>query len=167
MNIFTKKDIKNGAVVELRNGQRYLKVDNSLFGLKNDELYENNTSYMLLHYYDYNLKSTFSSDYDIMKVLNPKTKYMLLDLCHDTLLALRHKNFSWTWEREEKKKIKLKDMTFEQYDKWTDKHCRSSNCKSCIFYKVPCGEWHDDCWICNKEIYSEKFLNQEIGIEEE
>lgn len=167
MNNFTKKDIKNGAVVELRNGKRFLKVDNSLFGLKNDELYENNTSYMLLHYYDYNLKSAFSSDYDIMRVLNPKTKYMLLDLCHDALLALRHKDFSWTWEREEKKKIKLKDMTFEQYDKWTDKHCRGTNCKSCIFYKVPCGEWHDDCWICNKEIYSEKFLNQEIGIEEE
>ena len=122
---------------------------------------------MLLYYYDDNLKSSASSDYDIMRVLTPKTEYMLLDLCHDALLALRHKDFSWTWEREEKKKIKLKDLTLEQYENWKDKNCLNMKCKDCNFYKVSCDEQRDDCWIKNKDLYNEKFLNQEIEIEEE
>lgn len=167
MSDFTKKDIKNGAVVELRNGQRYLKVDNGLFELKNDKLYENKFSYMLLSYYDDNLTYKSDSDYDIMKVLNPNTNLFLGDYnAASALLTLNYLDFSWTWERKETKKIKLKDMTLEQYKKWCKDNCSDTKCTSCIFYKVSCGEWREDCWITNKEVYSEKFLNQEVELGE-
>ena len=170
MNNFTKKDIKNGAIVELRDGERYLKVDNTLLGLYNNVLKENHIGYMLLDCYESNLTYKSNSDYDIMKILNPTTIFSINgDNCISALLSLNYVDFSWTWEREEKrmKKVKLKDMTFEQYNKWAGKNCRSSFCKECVFYNVNCGRWRDDCWINNKELYSEKFLNQEIEIEEE
>lgn len=168
MNNFTKKDIKNGAIVELRNGKRFLKVDNSLFGLKNDELYANSTSYMLLDYYDENLRYKPDVEYDIMKILNSTTIFSI-DGCGrvSALLPLNYVNFSWTWEREETRKIKLKDLTPEQYKKWCKDNCSDTKCTSCIFYKVSCDERMDDCWIKNKDLYNEKFLNQELEIEEE
>lgn len=167
MNNFTKKDIKNGAVVELRNGKRFLKVDNALFGLMNNVLKENYTSYMLLDYYDENLRYKPDAEYDIMKILNSTTIFSI-DGCGrvSALLPLNYVNFSWTWEREEKKKIKLKDLTLEQYKKWEDKNCLNMDCKDCNFYKVSCDDRKDDCWINNKDLYNEKFLNQEVEIEE-
>lgn len=171
MDNFTKKDIKNGAVVELRNGERYLKVDNTLLVLFNNILKEDHTSYMLLNYYNDNLtyKSDSNSDsnYDIMKVLNPDTNLFIGNYnAASALLTLNYLDFSWTWERKEKKKIKLKDLTCEQYKNWKNKQCRSSNCKNCIFYTVSCGEWRNDCWVNNKDLYNEKFLNQEVELGE-
>lgn len=162
MDNFTKKDIKNGAVVELRDGGRYLKVDDTILSL------DMSGDFMPLQKYDNNLNCILSGaeEFDIMKVLNPKENKENENCCNLALCNIKEKDVNWTWEREEKKKIKLKDMTFEQYDKWTDKHCRGTNCKSCIFYKVPCGEWRNDCWINNKELYNENFLNQEVELGE-
>ena len=63
-----------------------------------------------------------------------------------------------------KKKIKLKDLTEKQYETWCKENCDNMNCKNCPFYKVQCslGEF---CWVRNKDIYSNKFLDQEIEIE--
>lgn len=79
--------------------------------------------------------------------------------------------FSGDWEivKEEKesKKVKLRDLTEEQFMKycdsftWTDKS--EKNCFKCIFYNVSC--WND--WIKHKDLYSDKFLDQEVEIEEE
>lgn len=164
---FTKKDIKNGAVVELRSGERFLKLDNTLLGLYNNVLKENYTSFLLLEYYEYDLTYKVNSKYDIMKILNPDNTFFIRNYnSASALLALNFINFSWTWERKETRKIKLKDLTPEQYENWKDEHCCGSNCKNCIFYKVSCGAWSGDCWINNKEVYSENFLNQEIEWEE-
>lgn len=160
---FTKEDIKNGAVVELRNGERFLKLDNTLLGLYNNKLKENHTSYLLLDYYENNLKYVIDSKYDIMKILNPDNNLFIKNYNGaSALLALNFNNFSWTWERKEKQKIKLKDMTMKDYDKWQQKNCKGLNCRVCPFRLVRCSVLEG--WISNKDLYSEKFLNQEIEL---
>lgn len=75
------------------------------------------------------------------------------------------------WEIvEEKKKVKLRDLTEEQFKKWVLKNCVNydGNCKGCPFQRVQCNSspsanyW----WIRNKDLYSDKFLDQEVEIEE-
>lgn len=160
MNNFTKEDIKNGAIVELRNGEHFIKIDSTLLKITMTGIY------LPLKLYNNDLTYK-NSDFDIMRVLNPRENEFYKEACNKALFDFICCNVKWTWEREEKKKIKLKDLTPEQYENWKNEHCCGSNCKNCIFYKVSCGAWSGDCWINNKEVYSENFLNQEIEIEEE
>lgn len=62
-------------------------------------------------------------------------------------------------------KKKLKDISLEEFKVWSIKNCKQSSCEKCVFSKVCCDEVSSDCWINNKDIYSDKFLNQEIEIE--
>ena len=77
--------------------------------------------------------------------------------------------FSDNWEIvREPKKVKLRDLTEEQYKKWFRDNCRIySNCKDCPFNKVNCFVVSDSLWLKHKDLYSNKFLYQEIEIEEE
>lgn len=159
MNNFTKEDIKNGAIVELRNGEHFIKIDSTLLKITMTGLY------LPLKLYNNDLTYK-NSDFDIMRVLNPRENEFYKEACNKALFDFICYNVKWTWERKEKKKIKLKDLTPEQYENWKNEHCCGSNCKNCIFYKVSCGAWSGDCWINNKEVYSENFLNQEIEWEE-
>ena len=165
MNNFTKKDIKNGAIVETRNGQRFLKIGKTLLNMTMDG------SFIALDGYYDNLKYSryADSEYDIMKILNPHNNIFKEESCNLAVWSVKKlgKYVVWTWERKEKKKIKLKDLTPEQYKKWCKDNCSDTKCTSCIFYKVSCGDWREDCWITNKDVYNEKFLNQELEIEEE
>ena len=63
-----------------------------------------------------------------------------------------------------KQKIKLRDLTEKQYETWRKENCMGVNCNTCPFLRARCilGEF---CWVKNKDIYSDKFLNQEIEIE--
>lgn len=75
------------------------------------------------------------------------------------------------WEIvEEKKKVKLRDLTKEQYNKWIKNNCTKYGdyCNGCPFQKVGCDndENKKDWWIDNKDLYSDKFLDQEIEVEE-
>ena len=74
------------------------------------------------------------------------------------------------WEVvEEKKKVKLRDLkTQEQLEKWKERNCEGSKCKDCVFNqnKVNCI-YVAYCWIKDKSIFSDKFLDQEIEIEVE
>lgn len=163
---FTKEDIKNGAVVELRNGERYLKLDNTLLGLYNNRLKEKYTYYLLLDYYENNLNYTIDSNYDIMKILNPDNNLFITNYNGaSALLALNFINFSWTWDRKEKKKIKLKDLSYNQYIEWIKDNCSNLVCEYCPFYKADCRKGNTS-WVNNKDLYSEKFLNQEIEMED-
>ena len=66
---------------------------------------------------------------------------------------------------KEPKKKKLRDLTVEEYKKWFDKNCSSDlDCKDCIFNNVMCP-MDNQCWVNNKELYSDSFLNQEIEVE--
>lgn len=62
-------------------------------------------------------------------------------------------------------KKKLKDISLEELKVWSIKNCKQLSCEKCVFSKVCCNEFSSDCWINNKDIYSDKFLNQEIEIE--
>lgn len=161
MDNFTKKDIKNGAVVELRDGERYLKVDDTLLKL------DMSGNFMPLQKYDNNLNCIFSGgeNFDIMKILNPKENKENENCCNLALCNIKEKDVNWTWERKETRKIKLKDLTMEEYRKWLKKNCKSINCRDCPFRLVRCIDTMEG-WISNKDLYSEKFLNQEIEIEE-
>lgn len=64
------------------------------------------------------------------------------------------------------KKVSLRDLTLEQYIEWKDKQC-GRYCDTCLFKKVICSSESNNCWIFNKEFYSDKFLDQELRIEEE
>lgn len=63
------------------------------------------------------------------------------------------------------KKKKLRDLTLEEYRKWKDKKCECE-CKECLFHFVHCYIGSDDGWIKHKDLYSDKFLDQEVEIPE-
>ncbi len=62
-----------------------------------------------------------------------------------------------------KKKIKLRDVSLEQYEKWINQNCANRSCKKCIFRYVNC--MGTNSWFNYKDMFSDKFLNQEIEIE--
>ena len=76
------------------------------------------------------------------------------------------------WEIvKEKKKVKLRDLTKEQYEEWVEQNCIwmcDDGCRGCPFKRVKCDNRRmvDDVWYLNKNLYSDKFLNREIEIEE-
>ena len=57
-----------------------------------------------------------------------------------------------------KRKIKLRDLTKEQYLEWYA-NCKVE-CTKCPLYGTNCCEWFD-----HKDLYSDKFLNQTIKID--
>lgn len=65
------------------------------------------------------------------------------------------------------KKKKLRDLTVEEYHKWECNVCiKISHCNNdCIFKNVPCDSCNERCWIHHKDLYSDKFLDQEIEVE--
>ncbi|MGN1337378.1 MAG: hypothetical protein ACI4WW_02770 [Candidatus Coprovivens sp.] len=65
------------------------------------------------------------------------------------------------------KKKKLRDLTIEEYKKWEEKNChkRITDCTQCKFNNVVCSENCSNCWFYYKELYSDKFLDQEIEVE--
>lgn len=64
-----------------------------------------------------------------------------------------------------KKKIKLRDLTLEQYGNYKMSVCNNPNyCSKCIFSNVVCSNF-EKCWIHHKDLYSDKFLDQEVEIE--
>lgn len=62
------------------------------------------------------------------------------------------------------KKKKLKDLTEEEYRKWKNKNC-DGECNKCLFNLVQCYV-ADNGWVNHKDLYSDKFLDQEVEIPE-
>ena len=68
---------------------------------------------------------------------------------------------------KEPKKKKLRDLTPEEWNKWKDKNCSNANCNKCFFDKVNCfGTYSNRSWFYNKDLFSNRFLDQEIEVEE-
>ena len=62
------------------------------------------------------------------------------------------------------KKKKLRDLTPEEWDKWKE-ICSYTSCSECIFRYVSCiRSDREECWVNNKALYSDKFLDQEIEV---
>ena len=72
-----------------------------------------------------------------------------------------------------KKTIKLRDLTKEQFVAWCRENCphqsymntRMDCNEKCPFAHVLCNERDENCWLYNKEDFSDKFLDQTIEIE--
>ena len=70
------------------------------------------------------------------------------------------------WEIVKKsKKVKLRDLTEEQYSSRLKNYC-NLHCKYCRFKTVLCNYQYERCWLNHKDLYSDKFLDQEIEVEE-
>lgn len=68
------------------------------------------------------------------------------------------------WEIvKEPKKVKLRDLTEEQFKKF----CEKQKCESCLFCFLACAAKDERSWLYHKEFFNDKFLDQEIEIEEE
>ena len=65
-----------------------------------------------------------------------------------------------------KKKIKLRDLTPEQMQKWKDTNCIGNKCNDCVFNKGKCV-YLAYCLLKDKSIFTDEFLNQEIELKEE
>lgn len=74
------------------------------------------------------------------------------------------------WEIiKEKKKVKLRDLTTEQFNKWVGNYCGYTPdycCGGCPFNFVDCISLNDTCRLKHKDLFSDKFLDQEVEIEE-
>lgn len=69
-----------------------------------------------------------------------------------------------------KRKIKLKDMTYEQWERFKKNDCYNNimECENCPLKYVNCSYSDEDkeLWINHKDLYSDKLLDYEIEIEE-
>ena len=65
-------------------------------------------------------------------------------------------------------KKKLRDLTKDEWDKWKCVDCVNClSCDDCIFRNVPCTKSSSlNSWFNNKDLFSDKFLNQEIEVKE-
>ena len=73
-----------------------------------------------------------------------------------------------TKSSKEPKKKKLRDFTPEDYKRWRCNNCARAilSCEECIFDCVNCDNNSKKCWVNNKDLYSDKFLDQELEVEE-
>lgn len=60
---------------------------------------------------------------------------------------------------------KLRDVTYEEWQNWQKYNCKGERCTKCIFKCVSCLTREYMSWIDNKEIFSDKFLDQTIEVE--
>lgn len=62
---------------------------------------------------------------------------------------------------------KLRDVTEEEFREWKDTNCCKSSlkCSECPFDKVNCETGNGRSWVLNKDMYSDKFLDQTIEVE--
>lgn len=157
----TKDEIKNGAIVALKSGGVYIKVDDTLLDINM------NGAYLVLSGYDEDMHYVDNHECDIMKFLNPKHNTMCPSSINLALVYYNSGNFKWTWERSNANKVKLRDLTPEQYKKWKKSMCERKNCDSCPFNNVSCMITSSDCWVYHKDLYSDAFLDKEIEIEAE
>lgn len=90
-----KSELENGAVVEMANGSKFFKIDQTLIGFDLN-------GWMSLSDYDDNLKykssNTWCNEWDIMKVCNEVSFHDKI-ACQKAILYSARGAVSWTWVR--------------------------------------------------------------------
>lgn len=110
-----KSELKNGAVVELRNGEKCIKIDNILISpsVVNNKV---QFTYLVLDSYeeDLTMKDKRNTEYDIVKVNNNvNLVYNNTDYCFNAIVEMFNINANkWTWVREDKPK---RILTHKEY----------------------------------------------------
>ena len=61
-------------------------------------------------------------------------------------------------------KKKIRDLTSEEYREWALKNCSEIDCRDCPFQYVYCNFHCTEMWVNHKDMYSNKFLDQEVDI---
>ena len=99
--------------------------------------------------------------------------YIVVDKEDDLIVDMVYGKFPFTlgdliaddWViLKEPKKVKLRDLTVEQFKKWIGENCnRGDYCKDCPFRCIEC---YDTFWLGCKDMFSDKFLDQEVEIED-
>lgn len=64
-------------------------------------------------------------------------------------------------------KKKLRDLTIDDFKKWKKENCPGANCVYCPFHNVYCNASNTNFWVNHKDLYSDKFLDQEVDIPQE
>lgn len=117
-----------------------------MLGVKPNEKFKVASNGDILYYIDENLN-----------VMKENKTYCSADSLKDLLIG----NFEII---KLPKKKKLRDWTFEEFVKWKENHC-ITDCTKCIFNNVHCRIDSRRNWINHKDLYSDKFLDQEIEVE--
>ncbi len=61
-------------------------------------------------------------------------------------------------------KKKLKYLTLEEFYNWSKENCDCTECNICPFKSANCNLYDENSWVNHKELFSDKFLNQELEI---
>ena len=126
-------DLKNGAIVELRNGERCIKVDITLICIPRKEKY---CDYMKLDLYREDMTYPREDSYDIVKVNNNVSKNN--GYCNMALADVLDSNI-WDWKRTDE------ILTKEERNQLNHLLEAVKPCKAEHFMKkfggVTCGEW--------------------------
>lgn len=151
---FTKADLKDGMVVEYRNGERRIVIDNMLIG---------KSGFSTLNKFSENLKENEQAEaIDIMKI------YIILK-ARRFESVLNDNNLELIWDREETKRMtveemrqKLEELTGEkiEYEPSREEMIRAcyAYCKSKQICSEDCVLWQVEC--CNFRDYSDEKLKQ-------
>ena len=95
-----KSDLKNGMVVECRNGKKLMYLNAGRL----DGAFINQTYYFNMNNYHDTLEHIFDEDYDIMKIYEADRAFKLKQSCWDRMQLI--------WQREE-----LREMTLTEIEK--------------------------------------------------
>lgn len=102
-----KSDLKNGAIVEIRNGDKYILLFNCCkYGNKENLFISlNNGGYLNFSNYNENLNDCDGKDYDIMKVC--QNAYVGNNIRSH---VLKQGEDDWTWVREEETVMTISEI---------------------------------------------------------
>lgn len=97
-----KNEIKSGMIVKLRNGKKFMVIDNPK--IENSPFLMSNEDFLSLNYYNNDLTYKFERDKDIILVYLPRSARRFPDILNDD------SNLYKIWEFKDKVKISKKDI---------------------------------------------------------
>ena len=106
------------------------------------------------------------SNLNLYIVLTAPTRNMKVN--NKLILDIIKGEYIITKPSKEPKKKKLRDFTPEDYKRWRCNNCARAilSCEECIFDCVNCDNNSKKCSVNNKDLYSDKFLDQELEVDE-
>lgn len=147
---FTKADLKDGMVAELRNKQRYFKLGERLL---------NFDGWMPLNNYVDNLCDVDTEEeFDIVKVFKVNTNRVA-----DLKMVLRDEYLEPVWKRDEVKRMTAEEMR-QKLEELTGKKIEVESDRRVGQWLLldECSNSGVYCSICGKKVYKEDYANQKI-----
>nr|DAX22569.1 MAG TPA: hypothetical protein [Caudoviricetes sp.] len=112
----------------------------------------------------FNVMSKGKVDSEILRI--DTRLRVLTDTSNIVAEALRYLlTGEWQIVKLQPKKKKLRDWTMEDFKKWEDVNCKGV-CDDCPFTNVHCNDNAKRFWMNHKDLFSDKFLDQEVEVPE-